>query len=257
MIKKITAVFFTAIIFTVAFLSTPVFAAEKQEKAVYDLAGLLSENEISEIEAAANEFHKNTKCNIYIVTENKTPYNSYNSVNYWGENFINEYLNGKAGNSVILIISNNRTHNYNMYTYGKCNRRISDSEVNEILDAPLVFDNLKNAKNYSSAITEFISMSAVACKARIGLAIVIALLFSVPITAICAACIIYSYRKKLRSEKYPLNRFANLTLTESNDIFMGTFVTKRIISQNNGSSRGNFGGGRSGGGGGAGHRGGR
>ncbi len=251
MIRRIFSIFIAGLLLLAVF-STPVFADKKQVKAVYDLAGLFTEDEIVEMQQAADDFYSKTKCNIYIVTENQTPYhNSDDRVDYWGEDFVDDYLKGDAGNSVILIITDNSDRNYNLYTYGSCDRRISDSEVNEILDAPLVYDNIKNAANYSVAITEFIQLSAKACEAKIGLAILIGVIFGVVATAATAGCIIYTYKKKSRSDKYPLNRFANLNLTHRDDVFMGTFITKRVISQGGGRS------GSRGGGGGGGHRGGR
>lgn len=251
MIKKIFSLTATILLLIAAF-SFSVFA-EKKNKSVYDLAGLFTESEIAEMEHAAAEFCKKTNYDIYIVTENKTPYNDYDgSVDYWGDNFVDDYLNGNAGDCVVLIITDNKNRNYNLYTYGSCDRRISDSEVNEILDAPLVYDNIKGASNYSVAITEFIELCSDACQARIGLAVVIAVLSGMAVSAVTGWSIVYTYKKKSRTDKYPLNRFADLELTQSNDIFMGSFVTRLVINQG-----GRSGGGSRGGGGGGGHRGGR
>ena len=49
---------------------------------------------------------------------------------------------------------------------------------------------------------------------------------------ITGSCIIYSYKRKSRSDKYPLDRYAQLDLTHSNDIFTGSFVTRRRIKRN-------------------------
>ena len=62
-----------------------------------------------------------------------------------------------------------------------------------------------------------------------------------------------AYKKKNASVDYPLERFAQLKLTEDRDEFAGTFVTRRVIQSGSG---GGYGGGSAHGGGG-GHRGGR
>lgn len=55
-------------------------------------------------------------------------------------------------------------------------------------------------------------------------------LISVIVTVII---VVYTYKKKLKSEKYPLNRYSTLDLTDQRDIFTGSFVTRRRINNNN------------------------
>ena len=50
---------------------------------------------------------------------------------------------------------------------------------------------------------------------------------------IVAGCIIYTYKKKTKSAIYPLGRYANLDLKMRDDVFMGSFVTKRRIQSSN------------------------
>lgn len=49
---------------------------------------------------------------------------------------------------------------------------------------------------------------------------------------ITVSVVVYNYKKKLQSEKYPLNKYANLDLTDRQDIFTGSFVTSRRINRN-------------------------
>ena len=49
---------------------------------------------------------------------------------------------------------------------------------------------------------------------------------------ITVAVVVYNYKKKLQSEKYPLNKYANLDLTDRQDIFTGSFITRRRINRN-------------------------
>ncbi len=246
MIKKIFSLTFAVVLVLVVF-AFPV-SAKENKKTVYDLADMLTEQETAEIENAAKKHFSDNGCSVYIVTAKS----SDGRVNYFGEHFVEEHLKGDGGDSVILIITDNYQRNYDIYTYGKPDRRISDSEIDDILDNPAVFDNIKGGKNYAAACTKFISMSATACEAKMGLAVILGCIFGALAAIGAIIGIACYYKKKSRSEKYPLNQFASLQLTESNDIFAGTFITKRVINTSSGGKRGG-----SFGGGGRGHRGGR
>lgn len=65
-----------------------------------------------------------------------------------------------------------------------------------------------------------------------GNAIIIGIIGGLIAAIITACCIVYNYKKKLRSEKYPLNRYAQLELTHSRDTFTGSIITKRRINRN-------------------------
>jgi len=240
MIKRV-ALMLLAVVIAISLFSFPVLA--QNDKVVYDYAKVLGQEDISRINEAANRYFADNGCSVYIVT---APF-----YGYWGEDFLEENP-GVDKNSVILILSCNSSENYDMYTYGKCDRLISNGEVDIILDDPDVFDNIKYEGDYTSAAIRFIELSAEACTPEIALAIVVGIIFGLVAAITVFVFVITSYRKKQRSEKYPLDRFARLDITESRDMFAGTFITKRVIQSNR--SRGG-GGGRSGGGGG--HRGGR
>jgi len=240
MIKKIISVLI-ALFLAISLFCFPVLA--QNDKVVYDYAKVFSEDEKAQITDAANRYFADNGCSVYIVT---APF-----YGYWGEDFLKENP-GVDKNSVILILSCNSSENYDMYTYGKCDRLISNGEVDIILDDPDVFDNIKYEGDYTSAAIRFIELSAEACTPEIALAIAVGIIFGLVAAITVFIYVITSYNKKQRSEKYPLDRFARLEITESRDMFAGTFITKRIIQSNR--SRGG-GGGRSGGGGG--HRGGR
>ena len=88
-------------------------------------------------------------------------------------------------------------------------------------------------------------MSYVGYFSTIALIMIIAL-------AICGG-VVYSYKKKKASVDYPLDQYAKLNLTKSNDNFVREYTTRTYCPRSNGNSGG--GGSRHGGGGG--HRGGR
>ncbi len=252
---KLKRMIFTALvlIMTLSVFSFTVSADSK--KSVYDRAGLFTDSEIAQLEAKANELFGDIDCDIYIVTDNSQNYiyyNGYEKVPYWGEHFIEEY--GITGNSIVLIITANRNNNYNLYTYGEAYSKLSDSDVDTILDYDDVYYNIKSGDYFEGAMA-FIEVAFDEYTLSFGELMTVALVIASIVTIILFICVYISYNKKMRSEKYPLNRYAKLDLKEQTDSFAGRFVTHRRIPRSTGSS--SRGGGRSGGGGGGGHRGGR
>ena len=236
---------FTAAILLLSALLTISCYAEQSSKAVYDRANIFTPEEEALIEAAADKCFPNKKASVYIVTD------SSSRVSYFGDDFKQEYDVNK--NAVILIITDNLNNNYDIYTYGSCNRKMSFSEIDAILDDPEIYDNIKYEYDPAYAAIRFIELSADACETKVGSAIILGIIFGITVSGITFGCVVYSYKKKSRSEKYPLERFANLELTMHEDNFAGSFVTRRVIRTNNG--RGGRDGGFSSRGGG--HRGGR
>ena len=223
-------------------------SADNARSAVYDRAGVFTPAEAAEIEKAANEAFSKLDADIYIVTDDSR------YVSYYGEDFINEY--GIKGSAIVLIITDNYNRNYDMYTYGKCGRRISDAEVDDILDDATVYNEIKNGR-YKDGAIGFINLSAQAYRPAYGVVVFWSLMLGLGTAGVTAGCIVSSYKRKQRSEIYPLSHYARLDLTLKNDRHIGTFVTKRRIQTSSSTSRGGRSGGRSGGGGGSGHRGGR
>lgn len=241
MIKRIVFLVFLTALLVCAFC----VPSHAEGKVVYDYSQGFTDEEAAIVTEHARKTFAGTGCSVYIVT---APY-----FGYYGEDFLYENPDVDK-NSVILILSRNHDMYYDMYTYGKPDRRIDNAEVNLILDDPEVFNNIKYNGDYVTAAMRFITLSEQACRIQLGRAIAVACVIAGIVSAIVFFSIVCSYKKKLRSEKYPLDRYAKLELYENRDDFMGSFVTKRVISSGSG-SRGGGGGGRSGGGGG--HRGGR
>ncbi len=244
---------FITLILIMTFSMFSLTASADSGKAVYDRAGLFTENEIAQLEAKADELFGDIDCNIYIVTDDSQEYvyiNGDKYVPYWGEHFVEEY--GIIGNSIILIITANRYNDYNIYTGGKAESKLSDSDVDTILDDDGVYDNIKS-ENYFEGAMAFIEVTFDEYTLSLGELMAVSLIIASIVTVILFVCVYSSYNKKLRSEKYPLNRYASLDLKEQTDTFAGRFVTRRHIPRSN--TRGGSGGGGRGGGGG--HRGGR
>ena len=240
--KNLVCLTVLIIIFT---LYAPV-SAKGQDRVVYDRASVFTAQEVSEIENAAKEAFAKLDTKVYIVTDDSR------YVSYYGEDFIDEY--NITGNAIVLVITDNANRNYDLYTYGKCAGRISDNEVDSILDDSSVYNEIK-AGRYKNGAIGFITLSAEAYRPNYGAIALCSVLLGLAAAGITAWCVVSSYKKKLRSEVYPLSHYAKMDLILKNDRLIGTFVTKRRIqtsSGHGGRSRG-----RSGGGGGRGHRGGR
>ncbi len=224
-----------------ALFSLPIYSrAEKQEKVVYDRVGAFTDIEIAEIEDAARRFYADSYASVYVVTARNNI-----STGYDGDDFLREY--GISGDVIVLIINDNQNRNYNIYPYGKCYSKISDDEYNEILDAPSVYNNIKRG-NYKSGAIACIELCEKACRPNVSGFVIGSSVTIGIIILIFVSCTVYSYKRKSRSEKYPLNRFARLDLNLRRDDFITKFVTVQVIkSSSSGSgSRGGGGGGRGG-----------
>ena len=134
--------------------------------------------------------------------------------------------------------------------------QINQKEIDYILDDSTVYYNIKGG-DVAVGICEFAALSTEAYLGRLGVSWVLILIGALIIGCIAGgigvSSISASYKRKNPSQSYPLDRFATLELTHTQDRVVGKFVTHTIISSG---GRGGHGG-RPGGGGGGGYRGGR
>ena len=149
----------------------------------------------------------------------------------------------KPANVMMIEITREpNEYTYQIHTFGDTSR-IKSSEYNIMNNK--VHDAVKNG-NIVEACRIFAPLTG---KITNWLKVIlISAIIALVITGIVAGVIIYGYKKKLKSEIYPLSKYANLELTGQSDVLTGTVVTKRQI-QTSSSSGGGGGGGRSGGGG--------
>ncbi len=247
--KKISIILLVAILLLA--LSTSVYA--NQNSPVVDTAQIFSANERAAIEDACDRAEEQTNVKFMVVTTEQTLY---------GEDILQDYGYSDEESRVILVITVEPSENfYDMYTYGKADSKISDLEVDLILDAPDVYNEIKSKSgNVAAGAIAFVEHTAdkiltsnwAFSNFSVGNFVAIAFIALSGAFVVCLL-VFLSYKKKKRSESYPLDAYTKLTLTESHDVFLGSFVTKRRIDTSSG-------GGRSGGGsrgGGGGHRGGR
>lgn len=218
--------------------------ASAKTSAVVDDAGLFSTEEISSIEKAAEAAGEKYGVRFFIITtEDYVEADKYN----WGLRFINNNGLDENDNMIFLVISNRRGEiHYYMYYYGMPAKRISDDEVDEILDDYTVA-GIKNA-NYAAAAERFIELAGKATRVNWFVIVFVALLVGGIAGGVTAGAIYGQYKKKLQSTIYPLDKYAKMTLKDKKDTFIGKHTATVIISSGSG--------GRSGGGGGGGHSGG-
>lgn len=218
--------------------------ASAKTSAVVDDAGLFSAEETASIEEKAKAAGEKYGVRFFIITtEDYVEADKYN----WGLRFINNNGLDENDNMIFLVISNRRGEiHYYMYYYGMPAKRISDDEVDEILDDYTVA-GIKNA-NYAAAAERFIELAGKATRVNWFVIVFVALLVGGVAGGVTAGAIYGQYKKKLQSTIYPLDKYAKLTLKDKKDTFIGKHTATVIISSGSG--------GRSGGGGGGGHSGG-
>lgn len=170
---------------------------------------------------------------------------------YIDETDFNRHGIYENGTPVIVFEITKETdeYTYEIHTFGKDYRRVTSAEYNRMNNA--VKSSVK-AGDIVSACAIFAPLAAESFAqdyTNWGTVFLVSALVSFFITLIIGIVIVVRYKKKLKSEIYPLSRFANMNLTGQSDVLIGTVVTKRRVS--NSSSSG--GGGGMGGGGGGGH----
>ena len=242
-------------------LTLPLSAAESDR--IYDPAEMLNDTETAKLTALLDRLSRENGVELYLATYHAKSYGD----KYIGDDYCDTVrdLNGK--DAVLLVVTydpldpfESYDYFYNLYTYGKADYaispKISQKEVNYILDDSDVYANLKNGYIYDGC-EAFFTLSAQAYTGRVGMAwgviIFLAAAISIGIAFAVRGAVVAAYRKKKATVDYPLDRYAKLELTHESDAFVREY-TNRTYSPRS-SSSGGGGGSRHGGGGG--HRGGR
>lgn len=155
---------------------------------------------------------------------------------------------------VLVIDKQNDTYFYEMFTYNRADEMFSDADVDEILDHPSVYGNIKSGE-LALGIKCFLSLAQTrvtrayeeeqARAAREPLMIAITALVVALLSGGGAVLGVFLYyRRKQHGESYPLDRYASLDLTESHDRFIGSYVTRVRVQSSSGGGGGASGGSR-------------
>lgn len=68
--------------------------------------------------------------------------------------------------------------------------------------------------------------------------ITVSLIVAAVVAIIACVVIILKYKMKIRPTNYPLDKYTNMSLTESSDTFVGSYIrTRRINTQRNSNNR--------------------
>lgn len=236
--------------------SGSVFA--KTEGNVYDDAGLLSDEEVAELNAAITELQEESGWNVYAVTTDNAQ--GKDAVQY-ADDFFDEHSAGQEDGVVALLDMDNRE----MYisTGGIAIRYLRDERIDEILDAAFAYageeaygdclfamisgvqdtyregirEGQYNYNEETGEVSRYRSITA----GEAGLAVVLALLAG----GAAVAVIIGKYRLKFGTYQYAFRDYGEVKLRTSEDRFVNQIVTHRKIEQPQTTSGGGHGSGQS------------
>ena len=258
--KKILIIASLCLLLTVL-LVLPCGADAEEGQVIFDNGNLLYQSTEEELSALAREKADETGCHFYVVTHDMRG----GVGEYWGEDFLADQGFSENDNIVLLIITMDRsTYYYDLYLYGDAWDRIGRHERDYILDHEDVYNHLKGGQ-LAQGIEAFLEVSAEnylgrspECQKIVNayyLKIFLLSFIIATVTGVVSCVSVYkSYTAKKRSVDYPLEHFAKMELKDEDDVFVGSFVTTRVIQTSTGSRGGGGGGGRGGGGGHAGGR---
>lgn len=157
----------------------------------------------------------------------------------------------------LVVWYNGARYETELYTYGDMSRYITDAEIQTLKSE--VDADAKAGRMYEAVETLIVRSAEMlaAGKAanpprtigeKVRLSLILGLVAGAVSGGVAVLIVVLRYRKKNRSASYPLEQFANLTLTLERDIFLYNTVTKTAIPTSTGGGSGG-GGGHSGGGG--------
>lgn len=238
-----------ALLFT---LALPIFA-DGAEKNVFDRGNLLTGDEEKRLNELAKAATEKTGCGFYVDTCRRSYYDNY----YIGTEFLREKGLSRRDDVILLIISYEEgTYYYDLYLYGNGEKMVTQQEADLILDTYGVYYSIKGGELelgirafFDAAVAQYQNGTVRPNPYRKALPVAAVISALIAIAACVGVKMRYSMKHK--SVDYPLDRYAKLNLTEKEDVFTGSFITKRTIQS---SSGGGSGGGRGGGGGHAGGR---
>lgn len=234
--RKYLLSFFIITVLTLL-LSTTALAAETT---LYDRDDLLSAAEKTQVEAAIAEARAQGGISYAVLILDGSNV----------KNSLHERM--KEEDSVVLLITKEAgVFYYEMFTYGRADRLLSDRRFDKILDDPSVYDTIKGG-DLAEGILSFLSLTSDALLSAeeagdgpsLGSVILVSALLAAAVAGGGVGAVVYRYKKKLKAPIYPLERFAALKLADRSDTYITSHVTRtRIASDHSDGSRSHSGGG--------------
>ncbi|MBR1535196.1 MAG: TPM domain-containing protein [Ruminococcus sp.] len=243
--KRVFAILFAvAILLSVAMLSAS--AETTSQPRLIDNADLLTDTEEAEISSLLVEYSEKQNCDIVFLTEPDLKNADFN-FNGTAEDYADTYYDthGYASDGVLVFITLTDETGQRKVQFsctGKCKKRLSDDEQNEIIDD--VFSSLKNSDYYTAIkkmTNEINEKLPVSLKwYMLPLAIVIGF--------VIAMLIMNAIRSKLKTVAMQHGaknyvRQGSMNVTASRDTYLYSTVSKTAKPKNDSSSRTSSGGG--------------
>jgi len=169
--------------------------------------------------------------------------------------FAREGIDADKDYIVIIINFSGYTDNYHfsIYTSGRANRRLSDSEIDDVVYSDAA-DRIVLTNDSEIASIAIQDMMVMLGKKYDGIAlwlnVVIGIALGLGIAAFVAMHIAKSYSRKRKNDTYPLEKYCQMNLKDHEDTYLRSATTVVVRSDSSGSGGSGGGGHISGGGGG-------
>ena len=218
-------------------------AAQAAQTFVIDDAGLLNDADKASIAANVSD----CGYDVYLYLPKTSTLDDEEDIDRYTEAMMRKRGIDSKSDVIILAVYRTDTWHYLLYTYGEANDAISNKEVNAILDASAVYQNLKGgriAPGFVAFTKELVHSCEPAPKWH---AIVSCLVVGLVCGGAAVTVVVLCYRMKIKKTNYPLEKYASLSLTDKDDFFTGTTVTRRKIPSSSSKGKSGGSGGRRGG----------
>lgn len=254
MTKRLIALLFAVVlVFSAALI--PASAAAEYGYALEDNANLLSDSEETELLATLSAASDKCKCNLAVVTAN-----DLNGVNFshngttadFADVYYEQIFGINTDGVLFLVVLNNEHGKREFYfsTSGKCIKRLSDSEREEIFD-DLQYNHNPDSKGYYDTLnTAVIDLQKAVPPHLKWYKLPLALLIGFVIALIIMS-ILKKQLKSVKMERGAVNyvRPGSMNVTASRDTYLYSTVSHTARPKNTSSSHTSSGGGSHGGGG--------
>lgn len=197
---------------------------------VEDLAGLLTEAEVSEIEDMVEELEDKTDWEVMAVTTNDA---EGMSATYYAEKWFDDYTLSDDGIICVIDMDNREI---TIRTFGEAIDRLTDSRIDKILDAG--YDKITEDKYAETFEAMLGKVSKYAYRQITPAELLLAVVIALAAGGIAVGAIVGSYRLKFGGYKYSIEKNGSIKLNRKEDSFVNQFVTHRHIPKSDGNDGG-------------------
>lgn len=219
-------------------------ASAQTDQRIYDGAGLLSESEISNLEAYAAEKSRERGVDFLLLTTNST--DGLDIVTYQGD-FFDDFADTHGQENAVLFTIDMGNRNYYVAGYGTAERTLDNQRIELLLDQVTPY---MAAGQYGGAFREAISTADRYMDYRPGVnpeSIFLQTWFQAVVSLLLGGIVVGTmlYNSGGRNTTTPATYIDrdNTRVVQSTDRFRNKTVTRRKIPKNNNSGGGGFGGG--------------